>query len=869
MLVPLLLLEIVLLPILLSGQVAGPSPAVSTATLRRYSGEAEHAARAFLRENAGALSRARAGLRLQRTLNMGGHRIVRFSHTVDGVPVDRRETIVALDAEGQVFFASTSEPVPGSIPSQWILSAAQAVQAVRELRSLDEIEGSPRARAIWYPLSATGLIPAYEVRFATWRPPGAWRYVIHAQDGSVLAQQDLLHRADAMVFVQNPVIDRGRTERVSLPNLESDRVLTGRFARVWSSIPAVRGLQPLNTVVQVAQADRNGNFLYSVDDVRFDETQLYWGIDQAHARFKALGFDLLDRPLDAVTYFPAAAKHGPFYSPEHFDGRGGIFFSPFGPRPSDFTWDTDLIYHEYSHAVMRAAAGDSDSPEFGALNEGFADYFSSSFQDNPAIGEWGVRAVSPSLPYLRTAENSARFPRDYVTEAHSGSLIWSGALWDIRKQMGAPRADRIALLTMTLLDPSSGYIKAALAAAAAAKILFGDEARDQVTAAMVRRGILSTEGISVFAARDLENGFAVEGRIEAAPGSLCILDDARQYRIHVPANGIELAVALASIPDANLRLFVRYRQPVTVENGRAIADYHSDLARRVGGRITFDSTPELQAGFYYLAVSNCSPDPVSFGVGAGYAAAGSPSPVPTAILQPGEEARGSIPAGPLMNSRQFIIRVPANATSLQVTVRANTNVDLYASFEQPVRPTDVGLPLSEVFSATARHTETIVLSRSTKPALQPGVYVFAVYNRDENQTAQFTLSAAVGTDPLPGTSFISLVPGGSVQVIVPAAPDGSGIIAHQQLEIAVPSGARSLTISSQTSEDVSLFVRAGSPVETRNGEPLADFLLNTVPGLLEISNMTFPALQPGTNYYIAIASFSQATASVTTRTTIR
>jgi uncharacterized protein (TIGR03437 family) len=792
-------------------------------------------------------------------------RAVRFRTELDGVRVYGGETVVLLDAQNRVLQVARDTSAESLEPGGWAVEASVAADLVRAhrraFRSNETWLSVPDPERVWFPRHER-MIPAWRWTIETARPNGGWEYVVDARTGEILRERDLVHRADANVFVRNPVQDRGQLERVPLANLEPGRSLSGRFAKIYSSIPALRGEVAQNTVVQFSEADGQGNFLYSTEDVRFDEAQLYWGIDRAHQRFRALGFTGLDRPVEGVVYFPDAFKGGPYFNPASFSGRGGIFFAPSGPRDIDLTWDVDVIYHEYTHAVVNAVVGDEQSLEFGALNEGYGDYFSNSFQNDPNTGEFGVQAFLPGLPYLRTSENNTKYPRDYVTEVHSGSLIWSGALWDLRKRMGSERADPIALGALLGMRGTAGYFVAAVSAASAARALYGDAARNQVIDTMAERGILSEEGLAAFQAEDIGDGQPRTRQVEAASSSTsCLLDDANQYRIEVPANGNTLNVAMAS--QATTQLFIRYRRPVTVVNNQAQADYRSDRGTQLRGAITLQSSPELQAGIYYLAAANCSDQSQRYQIAASVDTLGPRQPIPLTTLTSGQAATGFMPPGPLMNSRQFAIRVPQGATTLRVSLEGSANVDVYASFGQPVTPTDIGVPLADAFSATSSSNESLVISRLTKPALQTGTYYLSVYNRDETQSARFTITATASTEAVAESRVAALAAGETIRATVNAAAPGSGVLAALQYSIVAPATAARLTVQAATPADAYVFVRARSPIEIRDGDPVFDYVFSTQRrSQIDITASTFPALSPGTTYYIALANFSTSPAEI-------
>ncbi len=122
-------------------------------------------------------------------------------------------------------------------------------------------------------------------------------------------------------------------------------------------------------------------------------------------------------------------------------GDGNLYFGR-GSRihgVNNLARAADVIYHEYTHAVIDHIRPLAYREESGAMHEGTADYFSCSILNDPIIGEWVV-----SNPQgFRNLDNRLRYPDDYVGQVHSDGRIYGGALWDLRKLLGQNIADRI------------------------------------------------------------------------------------------------------------------------------------------------------------------------------------------------------------------------------------------------------------------------------------------------------------------------------------------------------------------------------------------------------------------------------------------
>ena len=97
-------------------------------------------------------------------------------------------------------------------------------------------------------------------------------------------------------------------------------------------------------------------------------------------------------------------------------------------RNGDTSLDTDVIFHEYTHAVINELVGADQSATFEAINEGTADYFSSSFLDDAVMAEYAAKIFRSRTSFLRRTDNRNRWPDNVVGECHADGNIWSGAL---------------------------------------------------------------------------------------------------------------------------------------------------------------------------------------------------------------------------------------------------------------------------------------------------------------------------------------------------------------------------------------------------------------------------------------------------------
>jgi hypothetical protein len=115
-----------------------------------------------------------------------------------------------------------------------------------------------------------------------------------------------------------------------------------------------------------------------------------------------------------------------------------VFFQ--GDR--DFAYDGDVVFHEFMHAVTTSMVNKLNTlginewaihSDPGSLNEGWSDYFAAAFSNRPAIGSYAAIRGGFGEASLRDIDNNLTCPNDVIGEIHNDGLVWSGALWEIRK----------------------------------------------------------------------------------------------------------------------------------------------------------------------------------------------------------------------------------------------------------------------------------------------------------------------------------------------------------------------------------------------------------------------------------------------------
>jgi Zn-dependent metalloprotease len=493
------------------------------------------AARAALAEWAPALGLAPDLSDLAVTSERQGlaRRVVVFEQRVDGLPVLGAEVAVTFVGGEPVALASAYVPPGAGARGAGAPAALDAVLAIERARAAiaaahgrgaglrtpagpDADPSAPRAAACWFPAPDGALRRAFEVRLPLEEPPGDWRAVVDAATGEVLVLEDASWRAHApartagaptgRVFNPNPVVtlqnltltDQNDADQsvfdpaYQTVSLDSARFIGGVYRLEGPYVRVADIATPLITPPTSA----SGDFTTTRANDAFEAVMVFYHIDAAQRHIQSLGF------TNVANFQIAADAHGfgdldnSAYFPSTNDVR-------FGDGCVDDAEDADVIYHEYGHAIQ-----DNQVPGFGAsvssrsLGEGFGDYWASSlaarssgsYPDTaqvfdwdlgPAEGCWLGRRVDSLLTMTDDYINSPDPPARYIN-----GMIWSGALWRIRSDVGADVADRLVLESHFSLLTNATFAENAQSILLADAALYGGAHAAAIENAFAERGIV-------------------------------------------------------------------------------------------------------------------------------------------------------------------------------------------------------------------------------------------------------------------------------------------------------------------------------------------------------------------------------------------
>lgn len=434
-----------------------------------------------------------------------------YTQYVEGVPVLGGEVI---ERDGQEVYRSSgvrpSRPLsPGVSPGDVWLERDRAGRAV----------GAGETPA---------LRPAYRVVVRE-RPHEPIARYIDAETGAVLREVPLFFNVKGRVFEVNPVaklnapqlrdqndiavaVPESAYAEVDLPELAPSGTLSG---------PNVKIVDPQTP--NTPRADASQSLLFDRSRPEFEEVNVYYNIDRTQRYLQSLGYAgprrLVGYPI-AVDPHALGGSDNSVYESSSAVGQGVLFFGDGGVDDAE---DSDIVLHEYTHAIQDwiapGAFFGSSASESRALAEGIADYWAfsqtyaqtlASGRDPYCIGDWDARCEGddvtqecgypPGADCLRRVDSTKTMADFRAVERpgqeHENGAIWSSALRDIfeglitrHPESGRQLSDRIVIESMFGIPNNPTFALLARQTVAAARALSPND-RDVVCAAMNRRGIV-------------------------------------------------------------------------------------------------------------------------------------------------------------------------------------------------------------------------------------------------------------------------------------------------------------------------------------------------------------------------------------------
>jgi Zn-dependent metalloprotease len=223
----------------------------------------------------------------------------------------------------------------------------------------------------------------------------------------------------------------------------------------------------------------------------FDDTNVYFQLDQNQRYIQSLGFTgtraIIDRPLDVDTDGVNGDDNSHYSS-------GTTDYLAFGHGCVNDSEDSDVILHEYGHAIHKNINAGWSGGDTGAMGEGFGDYWAASYSYSTPNGKtyhpewaftwdghsacWGGRLLNRT----ETMYNSSKSYGAHQSVTENGVTfqsdeLWSAPLFEAMRSLiaaGKPRAsiDKIILEAHFGLGSNIKMPAMATAIVSAAKNLF-------------------------------------------------------------------------------------------------------------------------------------------------------------------------------------------------------------------------------------------------------------------------------------------------------------------------------------------------------------------------------------------------------------
>lgn len=400
--------------------------------------------------------------------SLGPSGVVRMRQRVDGARVAGGDVIASFDANGGlVLLASSYRTDLDSASGPWIAPDDAAAIARADLIAAFPgitIVGVPRAESWIWPLPS-GAARIWIVRHATRDPWGSFVTRIDAATGAVLARENAVQSktrtGDGIVYKSNADYPHRASHGKITALLGSDLDPAGHLDGMHITVLDEKGSR-------VASTDLRYRYFPFEDWDGFDQVSAYYHLQRAHERFQkkfgVSGLPWFDGPEPVVATANVRGLCDAFYTTDLAgDGKPGFAFGDQttceGLNNDDFARDSDVVYHEYTHAIVDwAGIGLQQAPVNSyqrALAEADADYHAAEFTGDPTIGE--------VVRFPRTIANTKVYPANVgcsfgFPEEHCTSLIWSGLLWDLRETIPGAEALEFASLDYLIDHPAASHV---------------------------------------------------------------------------------------------------------------------------------------------------------------------------------------------------------------------------------------------------------------------------------------------------------------------------------------------------------------------------------------------------------------------------
>lgn len=447
----------------------------------------EEAAAAYLKEISGNFSvgRQRATAAAQ-TESAAGHHFS-FRQYVSGVRMYRSQSKVNVDKQGYVrsvidnTYNLTGKTLPHNFPSQAVVAGWMASNGV-------EASFVQSSEIVYFP-EGDAFIACMRLEIAEGNH--VYYEVLLDEEGNEIYLRDLLEYFGAAppppptdttvtgnIFLPDPLSSAGvQYGGAYSDNSDADsQALTNELVEVTVPVQYENGLfLPSNEWVELTDHDAPAIAPHSSssDDWRFtraedafEDVMILYYLHMYKSYIDSLGqTSLMNYQIDVDPHALSGADNS------NFNSSGGNPRLNFGQGGIDDAEDSDVIIHEYGHAISYSAApGTNAGTQRKAMDEAIGDYFAASFSKSITDYQWG-RVYSWDGNHQnwhgRTVVSVKHWPEDLTNNLYADAEIWSSTIMQVYNNIGRERADNMMMqalysyeINLTMPQAAALYIQA-------------------------------------------------------------------------------------------------------------------------------------------------------------------------------------------------------------------------------------------------------------------------------------------------------------------------------------------------------------------------------------------------------------------------
>jgi Zn-dependent metalloprotease len=447
-----------------------PASIFSGLTQKAYPGNAEQAARAFLKEHGTLFGVADlTDLDYIKTQTHKGIRHVTFNQSVNDVPVYEAEYKVHLRQDGRVDMANgTYYPNLDISTSPGISESEAADAAISDLEvSPDNLDAS--AELVIY-RDGDQFRLAWKLILFSPDPLVDWFYIVDARTGEILYKLNQLTDVTGIgdAYPTSPCLSSVGSQ--DLYGLLGNGYLDGTYVEVFNS--------------SVSRAfSSSHSFVYSTSNTHFDEVSLYYNVDNFRRNFveNLDASNTLFTKLNAYAHNNSVCPDNACFSPS----TRNIYFSD----TYEYAKEDKVVHHEYGHAVIFDIQSGiaSEHNEEGAISEGTPDYFTGSFTNRSQIGDCAVPFAQRDM-----ANPNISHYDEYLAEspgAHRGGEFFSAILWDLYNSVNPDNVDFLVYDALFRITGDPDFFEFRDAMIAASNAAYGGLLNSAIQDAFGNRGV--------------------------------------------------------------------------------------------------------------------------------------------------------------------------------------------------------------------------------------------------------------------------------------------------------------------------------------------------------------------------------------------